>query len=143
MRNEARLNKQQVLIFGMNVLIVLMCIATIICACVAVQEIYDDYYYRSDEDSFWYQIEDSNFYRTVDFYYQNVADGFEDDKGLQEFYAVAKYYEAASCYKAYMEIGDTTRAEREYTKMDQAKEDMGSWNILHTDIDRQLKLEIQ
>lgn len=138
MQNDSRLVKLDVIKFVMNIVIVAMCFLTLICAWVAVEEVFDDYFYRADEDTFFYQVDDGDFFRTVQYYYQNMADGYEDDRSLQEYYGVAKYYEAASLYKAFLETGDTVRAERELTKMKQALEQMGGWGILERDIKNQL-----
>ena len=140
MRNETKIEGQRILKLIMNIIIAGMCFLVGICAFVAVDEVFDISKYSQDADSFYYRVKDGEFYRMVNYYYDNVADGHEDDGDLQEYYGVAKYYEAASLYKAFLETGDTVRAERELAKMEQALEQMGEWVILEQDIKRQLGL---
>lgn len=59
----------------------------------------------------------------------------------KECYGVAKYFEAASLYKAYLEVGDTERAAIEKEKMDAAYEEMGGWNIAADTIREKLGME--
>ena len=51
---------------------------------------------------------------------------------------MAKYYEAASFYKAFSTVGDTGRAAQEKQKMDAAYEEMGGWQIAKEAIDAEL-----
>lgn len=127
----------------MNIVIAGMCLLIVFCTLLAVDEIWGISYYKEDADSFYYCLEDGEFYRMVDYYYDNITKGYEDAAELQEYYGVAKYYEAASYYKAFLENGDTVRAERELDKMEQALKQMGGWTIVEKDIKRQLGLTVE
>ena len=59
----------------------------------------------------------------------------------KECYGVARYFEAASMYKAFLQTGDTERAAREKEKMDAAYEEMGDWNIAADSIRERLGLD--
>lgn len=143
MRNETKIEGQRVLKLIMNIVIAGMCFLVVICTFVAVDEIWDISYSKEDADSFYYRLEDGEFYRMVDYYYDNIAEGYEDAAELQEYYGVAKYYEAAAYYKAFLESGDTVRAERELVKMEQALEQMGGWAMVEKDIKQQLGLDVE
>mgnify|MGYP000617147013 FL=1 len=54
---------------------------------------------------------------------------------------MARYFEAASMYKAFLQTGDTERAAREKEKMDAAYEEMGDWNIAADSIRERLGLD--
>lgn len=141
MRNKTKLEGQRILKLIMNIAIAGLCFLVVIFALVAVDEVWDLTYRKEDADSFYYRLEDGEFYRMVDYYYDNITGGYEDAAELQEYYGVAKYYEAASFCKAFLESGDTVRAERELVKMEQALQQMGDWNIVEQDIKRQLGLD--
>lgn len=83
-------------------------------------------------------MEYGNYAPLVDHYHQNVAAGITGNKEEKEYYGVAKYYEAASFYKAFSTVGDTKRAAREKQKMDAAYEEMGGWQIAKEAIDAEL-----
>ena len=86
-------------------------------------------------------MEYGNYAPLVDHYHQNVAAGITGNKEEKEYYGVAKYYEAASFYKAFSTVGDTGRAAREKQKMDAAYEEMGGWQIAKEAIDAELLID--
>ena len=83
-------------------------------------------------------MEYGNYAPLVDHDHQNLAAGITGNKEEKEYYGVAKYYEAASFYKAFSTVGDTGRAAREKRKMDAAYEEMGGWQIAKEAIDAEL-----
>lgn len=74
-------------------------------------------------------------------YHEDMAYGGLLSGTKKECYGVARYFEAASMYKAFLQIGDTERAAREKEKMDAAYEEMGDWNIAADSIREKLGLE--
>ena len=81
------------------------------------------------------QLHDA-FSRPEDMVYGGLLSGTK-----KECYGVARYFEAASMYKAFLQTGDTERAAREKEKMDAAYEEMGDWNIATDSIRKKLGLE--
>ena len=79
-------------------------------------------------------------YLTANYHEDEMYGGLLSES-KKECYGVAKYFEAASMYKAYLETGDAERAAREKEKMDAAYEEMGGWNIAADSIREQLGLE--
>lgn len=86
---------------------------------------FQETYYSYSEDSFYYRLVDGDYASMVTMYYENKANDREEDENLEEYYGVAKYFEAASYYKIYNEIGDTVRANFQREKMQAALEEMG------------------
>ncbi len=44
-------------------------------------------------------------------------------------------------YKAFLETGDTKRAQKQLDKMEQARKEMGEWAIVESEIKTQLGLD--
>ena len=124
----------------MNVVIVILCILLLIVGYVAVESTIDVFSPTYGENSFRYSVEDNNFAPLVSKYYRNVAEGADSAK-MQEYYGVAEYFEAASYYKAFLEAGDTVRAERELKRMEEAAGKMGGWEMTKAVIHEQLGLD--
>ena len=140
MENETRIARQNAINFILNFVIVILCIVTVICGCVAMHELVYEYSWTYDEDNFYYRIEDNDFYATVAMYHQNAAEGVKANNSMKEYYGVAKYFEAASLYRAFWETGDTARAEKQKVKMEEALPEMGGWHFLEDEIKEQLGL---
>ena len=66
----------------------------------------------------------------VTMYYTNVAEGKENVKELQEYYGVARYFEAASEYKMYTEAGKDEMAEEALNVMEAAYVQMGDFSMV-------------
>ena len=78
----------------------------------------------------------------VQMYHRNVALGKGEEKELQEYYAVARYYEAASYYKIYLEKNDEDRRTKEFEKMQEAFSQMGDFSFVRDKIHKVLELEL-
>lgn len=133
--------KQSGALLIMNILIVALCLVlfggTI-------------YMFRQLNDAFsrpvrtrWMEnnLSSENYAYLLDNYHQDEVYGGLLSENKKECYGVAKYFEAASMYRAYLETGDTERAAREKEKMDAAYEEMGGWNIAADSIREKLDLE--
>ena len=86
-------------------------------------------------------LSSENYAYLLDNYHQDEVYGGLLSESKKECYGVAKYFEAASMYRAYLETGDTERAAIEKEKMDAAYEEMGGWNITADSIREKLGLE--
>lgn len=98
-------------------------------------------HYSYDEDSFYWCLESEDYSRMISMYYTNLAEGKEHDKNLQEYYGVAKYFEAASDYKLYLQSGEKDRAERFLNEMEEAYAQMGEFSVVKNKIDRKLGIQ--
>ena len=141
MRNKIKLDGKNVIILVMNAVIVILCFFTLLCGYMAVEGYRDAFSAPYSENSLYYQLEDGLFYRMVESHHYNTQEGHSGNLEMQEYYGVAKFYEAASMYKAFLVSGDQERAERELEKMELAREEMGEWNIVEPEILEQLKIK--
>ena len=100
---------------------------------------YSFHYY--DEDSFFWRLESEEYAPMVTMYYTNVAEGKENEKELQEYYGVARYFEAATEYKMYMEAGKEELAKEVLKVMEEAYVQMGDFSIVREKIHTRLGIE--
>lgn len=126
-------------LFMLDAVIVALTVLLVFMIGFAVEEA--SYSYHSyDEDSFYWRLESEEYASMVPMYYSNVAAGKEDERKLQEYYGVARYFEAASYYKMYIEAGDNVLAEKYYHDMEEAYVQMGDFGIIRAKIDAALGL---
>ena len=74
----------------------------------------------------------------VEMYYSNGSIGARADEELQQYYAIARYYEAACWYRAY---AGRKEAARYLADMTAAERDMGELSFVAEDIRTRLGLE--
>lgn len=98
-------------------------------------------YHTYDEDNFYWKLESEDYSGMVNMYYMNVAEGKGDAKELQEYYGVARYFEAAADYKMYVEAGETALAEHALSDMEEAYVQMGDFSMVKRKIDAKLGIE--
>lgn len=141
MKNKLKLMKQDSVITALNVALVFLVIVlliTILTVRTTYKEITSDNY---DELSFSYAIEDQAYYTLLEKYYYNLTTTGKENPEFQEYYGVAKYYEAASLYKAYDTVGNTEKALYYQNKMQDYEKDMGDWSMAKPGILKSLELE--
>ena len=138
MQNRDRIKRQSMVNMVLNIVIAGLCFLTLIMGGVAASNLHDTFSVGYDDKNLYYCVRDGDFVRLLEQYYTNVQEGHKGSFLAKEYYGVAKYYEAASLYKAYSETGDTVRADRELAKMEAALEEMGGWSMLEEDIKKQL-----
>lgn len=88
--------------------------------------------------AFLRRIQDQEYQKCVEYYYENEADGVEPDDDLKECYGVAKYYEAAWHRMRYLAAGEQELAKAAAAKMRAAEEEMGELQPVHQRIDSML-----
>ena len=127
----------------LNIVIIVLTVVLVMTLFNTVIETYgafNDYSYFNDEDSFIYRLEDGDYLGLVQLYYDNCgSDGKEGEK-LQEYYNLAKYFEAAFHHKIYAESGDTVRAEKYKAIMDEMAAGLGEFAFVTEEMDRKLGL---
>lgn len=94
-----------------------------------------------DEDSFYWRLESGEYASMVTMYYANVAEGKENVKELQEYYGVARYFEAASEYKMYIKVGRDDLAKEALKIMEEAYVQMGDFSMVREKIHTKLGME--
>ena len=93
------------------------------------------------ENNMLHRLKNEDFGDMVMIYHSNVALGYEDKKELQDYYGIARYYEAAANYKMYLENEEPEKAEREKRKMQEAADDFGELYFVKDKIDAKLALQ--
>lgn len=131
---------QRLVLRLMKILIIVLSIVFVIGIVTAISSFRDAADNGYDVERLESYITEGNYDRLVEAYHTNVAQEVRESKAMKECYAVAKYYEAAFTYKAYLETGDEQRAQREKQKMNDAYEEMGNWNVVAEDIRAELSL---
>ena len=89
--------------------------------------------------AFLRRIQDQEYQKCVEYYYENEANGVEPDDDLKECYGVAKYYEAAWQRMRYLTSGEQELAKEAETDMEAAAEEMGELQPVREQIDEILK----
>lgn len=123
----------------LNIVIIVLAVVFVMALFSTIMETYSvftDYSY--DEDSFIYRIEDEQYGTLVQMYYDNCGSGGKEEKSMQEYYDLAKYFEAAFHYKIYAESGDIGRAEKYKAIMDEAEVGLGEFGFVAERIDEKL-----
>lgn len=105
--------KKSIIVRILDIGIIILSIFFVISLLYAVHSVWEENKYSSyvyEADTFQYRLEDEDYQSMVEMYYSNQATGKANSKKYAEYYAVARYYEAAAMYKAYSEDGDSERA---------------------------------
>ena len=85
--------------------------------------------------TFLRRIQDQEYQKCVEYYYENEANGVEPDDDLKECYGVAKYYEAAWQRMRYLTSGEQALAKAAEAGMEAAAEEMGELQPVRERID--------
>lgn len=126
----------------MNLVVIVLAIILVITLIFAGRELYDAFQpWMVKEYTFMYEIEGGRYGNIVDSYHRNVGSKGKEQKGYEEYYGVAKYYEAAFFYKMYEDAGDTDRAEKHKEAMAAAAAQMGDFAYLTEDINTKLGIQ--
>lgn len=141
MNNTNAESKGKIIQLILNIMIVIATFFLLIHAGVLIQTVVEETTPMHGENSFYYAIEEENYAGMVGNYYLNTMEGHEGNATMQEYYGVAKYYEAASLYKAYAEVGNEEMATQFLEKMQDVEDEMGGWSVAKDAIHEQLGLE--
>lgn len=119
MQNKFKLKLQGTWVGVMNIIIVLLVIATFVEGAVLVRSFSEELDRGFEEESFFYRLQDESF-GIVRLFHTNDVLSVNQGEEMQKYYCAARYYEAASYYKVFSESGDTLRAQRYLEKMNEA-----------------------
>lgn len=97
--------------------------------------------FTQEEDTFWYYIKEGDYPRIVlDMYHNNNVD-FELTPGLEQCYAVARYFEAASLYKVAVQTKNQEDMEKYSAVMKENLTYMDDILYIAEDINKELGIE--
>ena len=125
MQNKDRLQRQNVVIIIMNIVIVVLCVLLFATGAVMVEELKYAFSDSYNERNMLYNVEHGEYDYLAERCHVLTAEESKVEKSGQEIFGVAHYFEATFFYKAFQETGDTRRANRQKEKMDQAYKEMG------------------
>lgn len=141
MQNKDRLQRQNIIIVIMNIVIVVLCILLFATGAVMVEELQFTFSNSFNEGSMAYNIQSGAYDYLTEQCHVLTAEEVKVEESAQEIFGVAHYFEAAFFYKAFETVGDTGRVTHQKERMEQAYEEMGSWNIVKEDIHERLGVE--
>lgn len=123
----------------LNIVIIIMAFILVVLAWNSLREVFYSFStYQYEAQSFVYALESEDYGRIVTMYNENCNNGYGDNQNLQEYYGVAKYYEAAFDYNVFVNIGDTAAAEEQQNRMNEAEAQMGDFAFVADKIDERL-----
>ena len=136
-----QVQKQRGALLVMNLMIIALCLVLFWGTIHMFREL--NYAFSRPAKTNWMEnnVQSENYAYLLVNYHEDMVYGGLLSGTKKECYGVARYFEAASMYKAFLQIGDTERAAREKEKMDAAYEEMGDWNIAADSIREKLGLE--
>lgn len=100
-----------------------------------------DYDTTTDVYTLSYCIQNKDYAQLVKLMYQNETEELEADEELQEYYAVARYFEAASMYKAYVDAGEKEKVNQKLLIMNEQEKLTGELQFVIENINEKLKID--
>lgn len=100
-----------------------------------------EYTWTRDEDDFWYSISEGNYEDIIESVYHNRNQEIPMTPGLQQCYAVADYFEAASLYKVAVSEGDEADIKKYKAIMDESLPYLDDIMYVVEDINQKLDIE--
>lgn len=126
----------------LNIIIIVLAVVFVASCGFAITELTDSFSgYRNRESSFVYAIEDHRIRSLIENYYENVSADGKEKEAFSEYYAMAKYCEAAFFYKSFQALGDEERIAKQRELMDAAVAQMGELAAAKKDYDMILGIE--
>lgn len=125
-----------------NIVIVALCLVFVVFVFYTVSE-FIGYYdsYHPDESDFLYSVQQQEYASMVQMMYRNEAADIKTNNTYEECYAVARYYEAATYYKAYQHVGNNKAAAEKLEIMKEQALQMGELSFAAEDINKKLEIE--
>ncbi len=125
-----------------NIILIILSILFVFLVIVAIDEVSSfDREWTRDKDDFWYYISDGRYSYVVDMYYNNQYANVETTLELEECYAVAKYFEAASLYKVAVQTGNMEDMNKYSVIMEENLQYMEEFLYVAEDINAKLGIE--
>ena len=124
-----QVQKQRGALLVMNLVIIALCLVLFWGTIHMFRQLNDAFSRPAKTNWMENNVQSENYAYLVVNYHEDMVYGGLLSGTKKECYGVARYFEAASMYKAFLQTGDTEHAAREKEKMDAAYEEMGDWNI--------------
>lgn len=140
MNNVIRRNRRPAHIV-MDIVIGVLCVLLVGAGAFTINMINEDINFRYDVESFYYRLQDEAYSQMVEMYYANEESGVKADEELKQYYGVAKYFEAASYYKAYKIVEEPEEMNKYEAQMKNAEKEMGELSFVSKQIDERLGIE--
>lgn len=99
-----------------------------------------DTVFERDTESFWWNYESGRYADCISYKYENMCGKIRTTDELEQCYAVADYFEAASLYRAALHTGDTDKAEKWLAVMEETYQKLGDVAYLADEIKTKLKI---
>lgn len=96
--------------------------------------------YKTSEDHLLYYVQEGNYARMVERIQMNEFLGVKPSQTMKECYAIARYYEAATFYKAFIENNNLEKAAGKKEIMDQQEQLAGEMKYIINEINESLEI---
>lgn len=141
MKNKVSNGANKIVTWILNIIIIVLSLVLFLMIFLVIAELHRAFNWERSTDSFGYYMSSEEYFQITPAYHTNIANGYEPDAETAEYYGVAKYFEAALIYNAYMETGNEEMAQVYKEKMQDAKPEMGGWDMAIPSIHKQLGIE--
>ncbi len=134
------MNIHKILNIFLNLCIIVTGFLLIVVICFTADQLSDSSVYANpySRSSFTYAAGNQDYERLLSMYRDNLTSFGQPSEDLSDYYALAQYVEAAINRKAYLEAGDTERAEREQNIMNNAAAALGDLSGYKDNLDKTL-----
>lgn len=124
------------LIFYIGVIVFLLCVA----AADRIEYLFHriNHSYDNNDALMAIYAERQDYVRMADIRRRLHMQGGDEEEEMEPLCAVAEYFEAASLYRVYEEMGDTVRADIQWKRMEDAAGRMGDYSDERAEIDARL-----
>ena len=136
-----QVQKQRGALLVMNLVIIALCLVLFWGTIHMFRQLNDAFSRPAKTNWMENNVQNENYAYLLVNYHEDMVYGGLLSGTKKECYGVARYFEAASMYKAFLQTGDTEHPPREKEKMDAAYEEMGDWNIAADSIREKLGVE--
>lgn len=99
------------------------------------------YHWERNEKDFWYEITEGRYSTLPSQAWDNRFNGVNTSAGLEQCYAIAEYFEAASLYRVAVEHGNLEEQEKYAGIMEEKLEYMTDVQYIAEDINKKLGIE--
>lgn len=134
------MNIHKILNIFLNFCIIVTAFLLIAVICFTAENLSDSsvYAHPYSRSSFTYAAGNQDYEQLLSMYRDNLTTFGQSSEDLSDYYALAQYVEAAINRKAYLEAGDTERAEREQNIMNTAAAALGELSGYKDNFDKKL-----
>lgn len=127
-----------------NGAMIVLSVSLVIIGLVLISEMrYMNYSYSHDASTFWYAIEDGRFASIVEYRWQNEYSKEQPEGEMEQCYAIADYFEAASLYKVAEVKGDKVASEKYLDIMQEKYKLFDDVSYVAEDINQKLGIELK